>query len=155
VPDVLTLLKQPAWWFTAVVVAVAVNLLTAYMKPAADAVGSRLWKSWANASSRRKELREERLALYRNDPQARIEAQGVCTYRLVEAGLFYLTSFLLLIGSSVIPVVHAIPLLVTLSGVGAIIGVVLAAALMTSAKRIESELKDAGDFLYLIGERVR
>ena len=41
--EIWQLVKSPAWWFTAVIAGVVVNLLAAYVKPLTD----RAWASWS------------------------------------------------------------------------------------------------------------
>lgn len=70
----LASLASPAWWIGVVIVGVAINLLSAYLKPLFDSSASRMSTYWATRTKGRREARERRIAKLRDDPQGQIFA---------------------------------------------------------------------------------
>ena len=54
-PEIIASVASPAWWFSAILIALLVNLVSAYAKPWTDNVLSRISVSWGNRTARDRE----------------------------------------------------------------------------------------------------
>jgi hypothetical protein len=96
--QIIESLLSPYWWFSAVVMAIIVNLLSSYFKPWMD-------KWWAMRSEKRsvkiaereKKFEEEVDALSRSYQLLMIEGQRLVSAEITSLGGLFLMSFLLLL----------------------------------------------------------
>lgn len=86
-------IQSPAWWFTAIVIAVAVNILSDYLKPQLERWLGRRWQRWAAASDYRRLQRDQRVAQLVASGEARTMAQLRIIERRVRGSLFIMLMF--------------------------------------------------------------
>ena len=73
--EVIAQLASPVWWFTVVLVGIAINLVSAYCKPLVDRIGGGTWDWWRRSSVKRAAAASARLKLLRESASAREKAK--------------------------------------------------------------------------------
>lgn len=72
--EIFASLASPAWWFSATLVALVINLISAYAKPATDRLLSKFSTAWRNRSDESRRKFEQRVEILLNSPQALSQA---------------------------------------------------------------------------------
>ena len=72
--EIFANLASPAWWFSAIVVALVINLVSAYAKPSTDRLLSKYSAAWRNRSDESRRKFEQRVEILLNSPQALAQA---------------------------------------------------------------------------------
>ena len=70
--EILKSFSSPAWWFSAVIVALVINIISSYLKPQFDRFFSSIFISWRNRSSTAKLKYEERVRMVSKDTDLQI-----------------------------------------------------------------------------------
>ena len=68
--EIIGNVASPAWWFSAILIALIVNIVSAYAKPWTDKVLSRISTSWRNRTERNKEKFKAAVEILVQSPQA-------------------------------------------------------------------------------------
>ncbi len=102
-------LTSPAWWVTAVLFGLLVNLCSAYLKSPLDRIGGQIWSSWNSRTRRAQEEHRARIELLKCDSSLqfhvllealslRTQAQAWLTAAAVAAIIFSVEMQFLLTG---------------------------------------------------------
>jgi lauroyl/myristoyl acyltransferase len=87
--EIKTYLSSPSWWFTAVLVAIFVNLISSYLKPWLDSIGSKMSSRIRERSERkRKNIQKIINDLSQNPQDQLLMSQSAIQMRLKGIGFF-------------------------------------------------------------------
>lgn len=101
-------LKSPEWWISVVVVGIAINLASAYLKPRLDTFLGRLSRTVQERNEKSRKRRQDLLDLLRADPQKQIVFS---TYEMrcrIGASTFLLLAFMITVAGGVFCYVTAL-----------------------------------------------
>lgn len=95
--EIITNLGSPAWWFSAILIALFINLVSAYAKPTTDKILSKASSTWRNHSAEARRKFEQEVDRLMKSPQALAQASEAEVRGRLQSMLFFFFVFMLLL----------------------------------------------------------
>ncbi len=101
--EIINNIASPAWWFSAILIAILVNLVSAYAKPWTDKVLSHISTAWRNRTERDRQKFNAAVAILVQSPQSLAFAFEEEVRSRLRAIIFYLFVVIFLLFSIGLP----------------------------------------------------